>query len=940
MAQNTGFIDSSVSKPTIEFAKYVQKNPGPYVGQVINNRDPSRMGRLSVNIPSITGQELGSQSQEIVCRYMTPFWGTKTPRYLSEDNANSYDGSQHSYGMWMVPPDIGTKVMVIFVEGDANQAYWMGCIPEPFVNHMTPGIGASTNTGVATTGGDFDQNKQQLYGTDNVPAGEVNRQILSKSSGSIKQPIHPFAETLRQQGLIQDTVRGTTSSSARRESPSQVYGISTPGRKNPASKSLPLGGTDSSFKDIVDRLTGQTLVLDDGDEAGDNQLIRLRSASGHQILLNDSAGVVYIANGSGNAWMEFAANGSIDVYSGGSVSVRTRGDMNFHSDANINMFSQNDIRMSAAGKLILDGGFIQQHSDSHIQMQATEGSIMAKAPIGNYIVDVGTNILQQSKGAQHLIGQQIHFNSSPYINNLLDTFGRTSIQDPSGTGTQREIIPDVSPVAKYLSGPLQVYPQGNVSMSGMRVPTHEPYPYHFDQIVQFVGLDPSLNDNIPGTPEFIANRNRTSSNPTIRVGQFQADLQRYMEKQGLTLPTAVNKVTNAVKGAVNDAINQSTGGSIEKIQKLADEFTRTYNQTYNLKDLGPLKLSPITTGITSAVEQTVEAYAGKAVNFLKDQVFVNTNGALFSASNLGKQVTGAVNKTLGDLTGKDNVTGSVSDYIFGKQIQDLDTGEIFRQGGLLDSLGTQGIIAGAGQIPKIPGLNNLEIANINLGQTGTLDLGKLSANLEKGITSSISNIANSQINTIIGRSGTLTKAAGVVGDLSSINDQTGGLLGKAAENILLGEKLGPGGGTYIGGIFGLGGPGDNALRGIAGGLTGVTDKVKNFMGGKPISVNSVTNVFSNFGTQLSTKIASAGAAIGSAFKSFFSDVRLKNDVELLGAYKDVNIYRYKYVWDKDTTYVGVMAQELLESKYKDVVEMDSTGYYKVNYAKLSERIKW
>jgi hypothetical protein len=933
MGTNTGFIDGSISKPNTEFQKYVQKNAGPYVGQVLNNKDPSRMGRLTVNIPSITGSELGTQSQEIVCRYMTPFWGTKTNRYLNSDNANSYEGSQHSYGMWMVPPDIGSKVMLIFVEGDANQAYWMGCIPEPLLNQMTPGIGASPNTGVATSGGDYGQTKQQLYGTDRVPAGEVNKRILGKSSGSIKQPIHPQTELLRQQGLIQDTVRGTTTSSARRETPSQVYGISTPGRKDPKGTPRKIGGTDSKTQDIIDRLIGHTFVMDDGDAKGDNQLVRLRSASGHQILLNDSAGVVYIANGSGNAWMEFAANGSVDVYSGGSVSVRSRGDMNFHSDANINMFSQNDIRMSAAGKLVLDGGLIQQHSDSHIQMQATEGSIMAKAPIGNYLVDVGTNIIQQSKGAQHLIGQQIHFNSVGYINNLLETFGRTSIQDPSGTGTQREIIPDVSPVAKYLSGPLKVYPQGNVSMSGMRVPTHEPYPYHFDQIVQFVGLDPSLNDNIPGTPEFIANRNRTSANPTIRVGQFQADLQRYIEKQGLTLPTAVNKVTNAVKGAVNDAINQSTGGSISKIQTIADEFTRTYNQTYSLKDLGPLKLSPITTGITSAVEQTVEAFAGKAVNFLKDQVFVNTNGSLFSASNLGKQVSDTIDNTVGNLTGVKNITGSVSDYIFGKEVRD-DDGGVFKTGGLLDSLGTQGIIAGAGQIPKIPGLNNLEIANINLGQIGTLDLGKLSANLENGIASSISNIANSQINTIIGRSGTLSKAAGVIGNLSSLNDQTGGLLGNAAADIIEKNFLGKGD------FFGSGGAGDNALREIAGGLTGVTDKVKNFMGGQTISVNSVTSVFSNFGTQLSTKIASIGTAIGTAFSSWFSDVRLKSDIELLGAYKDINIYRYKYIWDKNTTYVGVMAQELLESKYKDVVELDDTGYYKVNYTKLREQIKW
>jgi hypothetical protein len=172
----------------------------------------------------------------------------------------------------------------------------------------------------------------------------------------------------------------------------------------------------------------------------------------------------------------------------------------------------------------------------------------------------------------------------------------------------------------------------------------------------------------------------------------------------------------------------------------------------------------------------------------------------------------------------------------------------------------------------------------------------------------------------------LTKAAGVVGDLSALNDQTGGVLGKVGADVLFGKQIQD---LDTGEIFRKGGV-----------LTGVTDKVKNFMGGQPISVNSVTTVFSNFGTQIASKIASVGSAIGSAFSSFFSDVRLKNDIELLGAYSDVNIYRYKYVWDKDTTYVGVMAQELLESKYRDVVELDSTGYYKVNYAKLSERIKW
>jgi len=655
MAENTGFIDSSTPKLNAEVEKYVQRNPGPYIGTVTNNRDPLKMGRLSVQIASKTGTDRGFQSLDVVCRYMSPFWGTKTPAYMSKDNANSYEGSQHSYGMWMVPPDIGARVMVIFVEGDANQAFWMGCIPEPLLNHMTPGIGASTNTGVASAGGDFDQNKQQLYGTDQLPAGEVNKRILAESSGSIKQPIHPQAELLRQEGLIQDTVRGTTTSSARRETPSQVYGISTPGRKDPRGKQRKIGGIDSVTTDIVDRLTGHTFVMDDGDVDGDNQLVRLRSASGHQILLNDSAGVVYIANGSGNAWMEFAANGSIDIYSSGSVSMRSAGDMNFHSDANINMFARNQIKMSAVSKLVLDGANIQQHADFDIQLQATGGSITNKAPAGSVISYAGQQQIHMASGQHHLTGSQVHFNSISTNPNIVSTYERTSVLDAKGTGTKRELIPDVNITEKYKSGPLTVTQNGNVTMSGMRVPTHEPFPYHFDKIVNFVGGQPGLNDKIPGTPEFIAARNRASSNDTIRFGQFQADLQYQLEKQGLgQVQTAANKVTSAVK---------STVGSISAIQKAADEFTKNYSLIYGLPQNTLSSITPLTTGVNEIVNQTIKSVTGDAVNLLKDQVFVNQSGILYTAGNIGQAVSGNITNVLGDLTSTTGVFNTAGNII-------------------------------------------------------------------------------------------------------------------------------------------------------------------------------------------------------------------------------------------------------------------------------------
>jgi hypothetical protein len=112
-----------------------------------------------------------------------------------------------------------------------------------------------------------------------LPAGEINRNTLESigdrsADPVLKRPIHPFAETLRQQGLVQDNVRGTTTSSARRETPSNVFGISTPGRRDSSSAEKIVGVRDSQNKEILDRLTGHTFVMDDGDNNGDNQLIR------------------------------------------------------------------------------------------------------------------------------------------------------------------------------------------------------------------------------------------------------------------------------------------------------------------------------------------------------------------------------------------------------------------------------------------------------------------------------------------------------------------------------------------------------------------------------------------------------------------------------------------------------------------------------------------
>ena len=71
-----------------------------------------------------------------------------------------------------------------------------------------------------------------------------------------------------------------------------------------------------------------------------------------------------------------------------------------------------------------------------------------------------------------------------------------------------------------------------------------------------------------------------------------------------------------------------------------------------------------------------------------------------------------------------------------------------------------------------------------------------------------------------------------------------------------------------------------------------------------------------------------------------SDIRLKNSIKKIGVSKlGINIYEFKYIWDATKTYVGVMAQELLGTKFNDAAILGDNGYYSVDYSMLDVEFK-
>jgi LysM repeat protein len=104
----------------------------------------------------------------------------------------------------------------------------------------------------------------------------------------------------------------------------------------------------------VARKKGHTLTLDDGDLEGVDQLVRLRTSSGHQILLNDTEGFIYIINGAGTAWVELNNNGTIDIYGQDSMNIRSK-NIQFHADQSFKVHAKSQIQLVSEGSIHLEG---------------------------------------------------------------------------------------------------------------------------------------------------------------------------------------------------------------------------------------------------------------------------------------------------------------------------------------------------------------------------------------------------------------------------------------------------------------------------------------------------------------------------------------------------------------------------------------------------------
>ena len=326
---------------------------GPFIGIVKNNTDPSRSGRIQVYIEEFSKLSKDDPTGWRTVSYLTPYYG-KVEHNGTSEGTGTFVGNTQSYGMWFTAPDVGTRVMCFFVNGDPNYGYYTGCVPESGLTHMVPAI------------------------ADNTTEINVKNKELTEDPRfyDLEKPEHKsVVATMYQQGVQDDTIRGPITSSSQRESPSTVFGVSTPGRpvyangmydanaKTTIEANIANEETNPEDVKVVGRRGGHSIVMDDGDLDGNNQLMRLRTSLGHQITMSDDGECFYITHANGQSWLEFGKSGTVDVYSSNSVNVRTQGTINLHADQDININAGGQLNVKAGANIEMGGKEIHFNKD-------------------------------------------------------------------------------------------------------------------------------------------------------------------------------------------------------------------------------------------------------------------------------------------------------------------------------------------------------------------------------------------------------------------------------------------------------------------------------------------------------------------------------------------------------------------------------------------------
>ncbi len=329
----------SATKPNNGFS-------GITIGVVVDTDDPLQMGRLRIFCPSLNDDVKKVQYVPWAI-YASPFAGSINNKAYTrgvggEQTAES-EGAV-AYGFWAVP-ELGAHVLVGCIDGDYRRRFWIACAPQhQETSTMHNGRWKWDDGAVEGPLTSSDKPLQPLY--DNMKEAFQDK----KKSPEWKTRAADYQATANRKDALQSPnskkktyIDQTNADMIKNEDDEWIkdsigaHGYDWTGFKN-------YGAFLASRTVGISSPGLHAVVLDDRPF---NSRIRMRTTTGHQILLDDTNERIYIATNKGKSWVEMDSVGNIDVFSEARVSITAADDINFTAGKTIRLFAEEGIHMFA-----------------------------------------------------------------------------------------------------------------------------------------------------------------------------------------------------------------------------------------------------------------------------------------------------------------------------------------------------------------------------------------------------------------------------------------------------------------------------------------------------------------------------------------------------------------------------------------------------------------
>jgi hypothetical protein len=342
----------------------------PTVGIVINTDDPLQMGRVQVFCPAY-----GDNPKKLLhlpwCAYVSSFGGsiknscfTRGAKVGPEKSV----GAVH-YGFWAIPEQ-GAHVVVGCLDGDAKRRFYFGSLPEHQETHTLFhgrykwGEGGIPNGPLTSDGEPIEPaytNLGEAFNNDRS-SREWKTRVADYQVTAVREDIGEIPNDTKEKYLDQQYDKISEAEQDDWVKPILgAHGYDWTGFK----------GTGAFLSSRVYGFCSPGFHSMSMDDRPFNCRIKIRSASGHQLIMDDTNERIYIMTNKGKSWVEMDSSGNIDIYSEKRISMHAKQDINFTTDETFRVHAKKGIHLYA-GNNTSQENLESVPSDGEIRFQAED----------------------------------------------------------------------------------------------------------------------------------------------------------------------------------------------------------------------------------------------------------------------------------------------------------------------------------------------------------------------------------------------------------------------------------------------------------------------------------------------------------------------------------------------------------------------------------------